>query len=477
MGTEPLPFGVHDPVAGVAVEVAWSAIVRSVAEGAPDEDPDVWLGQLVLEVQCASDRAVALARGRADSLVIEARADAIAIREEGRRLAHSIARVRAMTNHGLGRELSDREFARIPTPPPPTHQPPAPPLPPPPIARVRTRATAQVANSPVEPLTDDPVASGSLVDRQTVAMEAGRISSGGATGPSVSQGRMERAMTPPLRLVVVAAIAVIVVALGLVTFEHYGTASQERNAQRHLAKDLALAEARRSPGGRPVAGEAFGSLSVPRLAIRGQAVVEGATLSALHRGPAHDVTSSQPGEAGAVVIVGHRRTYGAPFGQIGRLRVGDAISLRTPSGTYLYRVTRAPQILANPAATLHLPSPTSTGAGVQSSQSLVLATSADSRGSSLEVVVATLDRAGSVRGRVTSADSGTVGQLRAVPGDRVGLVLVLWWLAILGGAVYVGRRIGPRVPAAWVVVGLSIVGVIAVYQMYLAIDRLLPGTY
>ena len=46
-----------------------------------------------------------------------------------------------------------------------------------------------------------------------------------------------------------------------------------------------------------------------------------------------------PGEGKLVYVAGHRTTYGAPFGDIDRLKAGDTVSLELPYGSVEYRVT------------------------------------------------------------------------------------------------------------------------------------------
>lgn len=44
-----------------------------------------------------------------------------------------------------------------------------------------------------------------------------------------------------------------------------------------------------------------------------------------------------PGEVGNFGLAGHRTTYGAPFGAIAELRIGDPIIIETPEGWFTYR--------------------------------------------------------------------------------------------------------------------------------------------
>lgn len=58
-------------------------------------------------------------------------------------------------------------------------------------------------------------------------------------------------------------------------------------------------------------------------------VVEGVTVEQLARGPGHYPASPLPGQAGNVSIAGHRTTYGQPFHNIDKLKIGDRIVTTT----------------------------------------------------------------------------------------------------------------------------------------------------
>lgn len=54
-------------------------------------------------------------------------------------------------------------------------------------------------------------------------------------------------------------------------------------------------------------------------------VVEGVGLDDLRRGPGHYARSDPPGGDGNFAVSGHRTTYGAPFGGLHELQVGDRV--------------------------------------------------------------------------------------------------------------------------------------------------------
>jgi sortase A len=85
-------------------------------------------------------------------------------------------------------------------------------------------------------------------------------------------------------------------------------------------------------------GDAIAKLAVPRLDLDA-VVVNGTSAGDLRRGPGRHLETFMPGERELVYIAGHRTTYGAPLGEIDRLRPGDRISLELPYASFEYRVT------------------------------------------------------------------------------------------------------------------------------------------
>ena len=78
-----------------------------------------------------------------------------------------------------------------------------------------------------------------------------------------------------------------------------------------------------------------GRLSVPRLGID-RIVLAGTSGQSLAFGPGHLFGSAMPGEAGNIVIAGHRDTH---FRFLKDLVIGDTIELQTAGGvTLVYRV-------------------------------------------------------------------------------------------------------------------------------------------
>ena len=85
----------------------------------------------------------------------------------------------------------------------------------------------------------------------------------------------------------------------------------------------------------PKLGESFGSLSIPSANIDFP-ILHGDYDEELAKGVGHFDGSKFPGEGGNIVLVGHRETV---FKTLGKIKVGDPVTVRTTYGTYKYRVT------------------------------------------------------------------------------------------------------------------------------------------
>jgi LPXTG-site transpeptidase (sortase) family protein len=95
--------------------------------------------------------------------------------------------------------------------------------------------------------------------------------------------------------------------------------------QQHLAADL----------GRPKPtieqGDALGYLQIPKIGLN-DVMVEGVTIDHLRGGPARRSDSALPGDAGPMVVCGHRNAYGGPFSRVTDLVEGDTIVAEAASG-------------------------------------------------------------------------------------------------------------------------------------------------
>ena len=101
-----------------------------------------------------------------------------------------------------------------------------------------------------------------------------------------------------------------------------------------------------SPPPTPHPGSVVAHIQIPAIGVN-QYVVEGTAEADLAEGPGHYIGTSFPGQEGNVGIAGHRTTYGAPFNQLDKMKIGDSIELTTDSGeTLTYSVSQPPTVVA-----------------------------------------------------------------------------------------------------------------------------------
>jgi len=95
---------------------------------------------------------------------------------------------------------------------------------------------------------------------------------------------------------------------------------------------------------RPNEGDALAQIIIPRIGVD-KIVVQGTSREDLRKGPGHYPDTPFPGQQGNAAIAGHRTTYGAPFGNLDQLEVGDRIIVRTVQGTFSYKVYDANHVV------------------------------------------------------------------------------------------------------------------------------------
>ena len=141
-------------------------------------------------------------------------------------------------------------------------------------------------------------------------------------------------------------IITAVVAIGMLAYPLYTNYMQDR-LQSKLAIQLRSPQNKAAyQAGHTTEGDALTRLSIPTIGVD-TVVVEGTGASALRAGAGHYPNTPLPGEEGNVAIAGHRTTYGKPFANLDRLKVGENIVLETPIGRHVYRVTRDPFVVSN----------------------------------------------------------------------------------------------------------------------------------
>lgn len=117
--------------------------------------------------------------------------------------------------------------------------------------------------------------------------------------------------------------------------------------QQSFGKAYGSSSGRQDAGEPPVVsghpeGEAFATLYVPRFGPNfARPIAEGVELATVLNNPRLGVgrypETQALGELGNFAVAAHRTTYGAPFANIGELRVGDRIYIETKEGWYVYR--------------------------------------------------------------------------------------------------------------------------------------------
>lgn len=101
-----------------------------------------------------------------------------------------------------------------------------------------------------------------------------------------------------------------------------------------------------------------GSIVIPKIGVN-MTMYEGIRLSTLDYGPGHWPGTAMPGQAGNVVVGGHRTSKHRVFRNIDKLVAGDEIIFRDGAGTHTYRVNRV-EIVDPSAVWIVNPTPTPT---------------------------------------------------------------------------------------------------------------------
>jgi LPXTG-site transpeptidase (sortase) family protein len=90
-------------------------------------------------------------------------------------------------------------------------------------------------------------------------------------------------------------------------------------------------------------GKALGRIVIPTIGVDTVMIegdFQGSSEKYLRKGPGHWPETHLPGQGGAVVVSGHRTTYGAPFRRLNELKPGDEIELVMPYAIIRYTVTQ-----------------------------------------------------------------------------------------------------------------------------------------
>ncbi|MFG3051028.1 class E sortase [Kitasatospora sp. NPDC048239] len=176
---------------------------------------------------------------------------------------------------------------------------------------------------------------------RTAELPAGRVPEPPAPEPAAA-GAATGGATPSRRRFLQGAWAVSLLAaltLGFVgylfTLSHIQERHYQSTAYKTFRDQLARAVA---PTGAAADGDPVAILDIPAIGLHQAVVVEGTTGRDLMRGPGHRRDTALPGQSGVAVVFGRGATFGAPFAELSRLRVGDRIEATTGQGRFTYTV-------------------------------------------------------------------------------------------------------------------------------------------
>ncbi|MED7950654.1 class E sortase [Kitasatospora sp. NPDC058201] len=155
----------------------------------------------------------------------------------------------------------------------------------------------------------------------------------GPSGPGRTAGRI-RFLQGAWAVSLLAALTLGFVGY-LFTLSHVQEKHFQSTAYKSFRDQLAKATA---PTGAAGSGDPVALLDIPAIGLHHVVVVEGTTGRDLMRGPGHRRDTALPGQTGVAVLFGRGATFGAPFAELTKLRVGDKIEATTGQGKFTYTV-------------------------------------------------------------------------------------------------------------------------------------------
>ncbi len=168
-----------------------------------------------------------------------------------------------------------------------------------------------------------------------------------AESPASKAARPAQAAEPRLprpgddlwTVVSTAATMIAIVCLWVVGQLMFLSSFAENRSQELLYREfrVSVASATASIGPTTPVGDPVATLRIPRLGVF-QVVVEGTASGDTLAGPGHLRKTVLPGQAGTSVVFGRAATYGAPFGDLGKLRPGDDIVVVMAQGEVDFKV-------------------------------------------------------------------------------------------------------------------------------------------
>ncbi len=243
----------------------------------------------------------------------------------------------------------------------------------------------------------------------------------------------------------------------------------------------------------PEFGSPVGIVEINPIGLR-QVMVEGASSPIMQNGPGHVPGTAAPGQPGNSVVVGRSTLFGAPFADLSRLTVGDAIGVTTTQGQVVYRVAEASSVQLSNAksATSAKSSGTASGDyspildsgrisiddlyGPSSDDRLTLVTSNSAfpfNTAEARVVIAVMDGkpfAPTPQNGRSTRQTGTSGDTSRWP---MALLALLCLGGAIVGAVLLYRRSSPRVAYLLTVPPLLVFAVVASETL----SQLLPAWF
>jgi sortase A len=182
-----------------------------------------------------------------------------------------------------------------------------------------------------------------------------------------------------------------------------------------------------------------------------------------------------PGTLVNAAIAGHRTTYGAPFGDIDKVKVGDEITIQTLSGVFVYRVYQERLIVGKRDTYVVDNTPTA---------QLTL-TSCHPKGSAEQRIVVKADLvaeksakpAKPLPPRVQAGKSTAAGLEESLSGTHENLnpTIIFGIVALIVGIAWWWAFRRWRHPLTWVVGVIPFV--IALVPFYFFLERALPAGY
>jgi sortase A len=132
------------------------------------------------------------------------------------------------------------------------------------------------------------------------------------------------------------------VALTYVAFVLVGTRIYQADQSRQLEQEASLTLSA------PPTGSAIGRVKIPRIGLEA-VVVQGDSDKVLRLAVGHIPGTALPGQAGNMVLAGHRDTF---FRSLREIRAGDRIVIESPEGSYDYEVESASVVAPTDLAVL-----------------------------------------------------------------------------------------------------------------------------